>query len=191
MCDEEAPSVATGLLRRLTFCLSCEIRLFFADAQTVDATARLTNIQFSADLQNTSSQAYKTISESIAEEVGTVCYKDHPVTDLWSLFRISHTVNKALFHSLMYHYYDPLSPIDLPVSVSRDEDHGRFRPGENQDQKLFTGQCCCQLHHHRHPQTKPRHQYCVLSSAIVADKQFHIHCGHKQHKHKWYVSYNF
>ncbi|XP_026229258.1 uromodulin-like 1 isoform X2 [Anabas testudineus] len=39
------------------------------DVQTVDATARLTNIQFSADLQNTSSQAYKNISESITQEI--------------------------------------------------------------------------------------------------------------------------
>lgn len=44
-------------------------RLFFIDAQTLDATARLTNIQFTADLQNSSSQAYKNLTESITEEV--------------------------------------------------------------------------------------------------------------------------
>ncbi|XP_035762876.1 uromodulin-like 1 [Neolamprologus brichardi] len=38
-------------------------------AQTLDATTRLTNIKFTADLQNTSSQAYKTLSESITEEI--------------------------------------------------------------------------------------------------------------------------
>lgn len=38
-------------------------------AQTLDATIRLTNIKFTADLQNTSSQAYKTLSESITEEI--------------------------------------------------------------------------------------------------------------------------
>lgn len=65
--------MGTELLRRLTFSLLYEIRLFFADAQTVDATARLTNIQFSADLQDTSSQTYKTISESITQEVKAQC----------------------------------------------------------------------------------------------------------------------
>nr|XP_046267653.1 uromodulin-like 1 [Scatophagus argus] len=39
------------------------------DAQTVDATARLTNIQFTADLQNTSSHAYKNLTESIIQEI--------------------------------------------------------------------------------------------------------------------------
>ncbi|XP_076606246.1 uromodulin-like 1 [Chaetodon auriga] len=39
------------------------------DAQTLDATARLTNIQFTADLQNTSSQAYKALTESITQEI--------------------------------------------------------------------------------------------------------------------------
>ncbi|XP_067463504.1 uromodulin-like 1 [Thunnus thynnus] len=39
------------------------------DAQTLDATARLTKIQFTADLQTTSSQAYKNLSESFIEEI--------------------------------------------------------------------------------------------------------------------------
>ncbi|XP_044079355.1 uromodulin-like 1 [Siniperca chuatsi] len=39
------------------------------DAQTLDATTRLTNIQFTADLQNTSSWAYKNLTESIMEEI--------------------------------------------------------------------------------------------------------------------------
>ncbi|XP_071317692.1 uromodulin-like 1 isoform X2 [Trachinotus anak] len=39
------------------------------DAQTLDATARLTNIQFTADLQNTSSQAYQNLTASIIEEI--------------------------------------------------------------------------------------------------------------------------
>lgn len=69
MCDEDSSSMNTELLRRLTFSLLFKIRLFFADAQTVDATARFTNIQFSADLQNSSSQAYNSISESITQEV--------------------------------------------------------------------------------------------------------------------------
>lgn len=54
-------------------------RLFFVDAQTLDATARLTNIQFTADLHDTSSQAYKNLTESIIEEVQYVFYKDYPV----------------------------------------------------------------------------------------------------------------
>ncbi|XP_068577529.1 uromodulin-like 1 isoform X1 [Cebidichthys violaceus] len=39
------------------------------DAQTLNATARLTNIQFTADLHNTSSQAYENLTESIKEEI--------------------------------------------------------------------------------------------------------------------------
>ncbi|XP_045896630.1 uromodulin-like 1 [Micropterus dolomieu] len=39
------------------------------DAQTLHATTRLTNIQFTDDLQNTSSQAYKNLTESIIEEI--------------------------------------------------------------------------------------------------------------------------
>ncbi|XP_041864458.1 uromodulin-like 1 [Melanotaenia boesemani] len=39
------------------------------DAQTLDATARLTNIQFTTDLMNTSSQAYKNLTESLIEEI--------------------------------------------------------------------------------------------------------------------------
>ncbi|XP_070773809.1 uromodulin-like 1 [Enoplosus armatus] len=39
------------------------------DAQTLDATTRLTNIQFTADLQNTSSQAYRNLTDSIIEEI--------------------------------------------------------------------------------------------------------------------------
>ncbi|XP_070700102.1 uromodulin-like 1 [Pempheris klunzingeri] len=39
------------------------------DAQTLDATARLTNIQFTDDLQNTSSQAYRNLSKSITDEI--------------------------------------------------------------------------------------------------------------------------
>ncbi|XP_034539748.1 uromodulin-like 1 isoform X2 [Notolabrus celidotus] len=39
------------------------------DAQTLDATARLTNIQFTADLHNTNSQAYRSLTESLTEEI--------------------------------------------------------------------------------------------------------------------------
>ncbi|XP_056265316.1 uromodulin-like 1 [Pseudoliparis swirei] len=39
------------------------------DAQTLDATALLTNIWFTADLHNTSSQAYENLTESIMEEI--------------------------------------------------------------------------------------------------------------------------
>ncbi|XP_062289704.1 uromodulin-like 1 [Scomber scombrus] len=39
------------------------------DAQTLDATARITQIQFTADLQTTSSQAYKNLSASIVAEI--------------------------------------------------------------------------------------------------------------------------
>ncbi|XP_040038682.2 uromodulin-like 1 [Gasterosteus aculeatus] len=39
------------------------------DALTLYATTRLTNIQFTADLHNTSSQAYKNLTESIREEI--------------------------------------------------------------------------------------------------------------------------
>ncbi|XP_029303425.1 uromodulin-like 1 isoform X2 [Cottoperca gobio] len=39
------------------------------DAQTLDATARLTNIQFTADLQNTSSYAFENLTMSIREEI--------------------------------------------------------------------------------------------------------------------------
>ncbi|XP_037543647.1 uromodulin-like 1 [Nematolebias whitei] len=39
------------------------------DAQTLDATTRLTNIQFTADLRDTSSQAYKNLTESFLQEI--------------------------------------------------------------------------------------------------------------------------
>ncbi|XP_026183739.1 uromodulin-like 1 [Mastacembelus armatus] len=39
------------------------------DAQTLGATARLTNIQYTNDLQNTSSQAYKNLTASIINEI--------------------------------------------------------------------------------------------------------------------------
>ncbi|XP_068187776.1 uromodulin-like 1 [Antennarius striatus] len=39
------------------------------DARTLDATTRLTNIQFTADLQNESSQAYKNLTETITAEI--------------------------------------------------------------------------------------------------------------------------
>ncbi|XP_069366337.1 uromodulin-like 1 [Paralichthys olivaceus] len=39
------------------------------DAQTLDATTRLTNINFTADLHNSSSQAYKNLNASIIEEI--------------------------------------------------------------------------------------------------------------------------
>ena len=48
------------------------VSVFSVDAQTLDATARLTNIEFTADLQNTSSQAYVNLTESITEEVGVL-----------------------------------------------------------------------------------------------------------------------
>lgn len=46
-----------------------QVNPFFIDAQTLDATTRLTNIQYTDDLQNTSSQAYKNLTMSITEEV--------------------------------------------------------------------------------------------------------------------------
>ncbi|KAK5859231.1 hypothetical protein PBY51_003312 [Eleginops maclovinus] len=39
------------------------------DAQKLDATTRLTNIEFTADLQNSSSQAYQNLTESITQEI--------------------------------------------------------------------------------------------------------------------------
>uniref|UniRef100_UPI0037E9756B uromodulin-like 1 n=1 Tax=Semicossyphus pulcher TaxID=241346 RepID=UPI0037E9756B len=39
------------------------------DGQTLDATARLTNVQFTADLQDTSSQAYRNLTESLTDEI--------------------------------------------------------------------------------------------------------------------------
>ncbi|XP_049449087.1 uromodulin-like 1 [Epinephelus fuscoguttatus] len=39
------------------------------DAQTLDVTVRLTNIEFTADLHNTSSQAYENLTESIRAEI--------------------------------------------------------------------------------------------------------------------------
>lgn len=60
----------------LTFCavdtLTVLVPFFAVDAVTLDATTRLTNIQFTADLQDASSQAYKDLTESILEEV-SVC----------------------------------------------------------------------------------------------------------------------
>uniref|UniRef100_A0A8D2ZH90 Uromodulin-like 1 n=1 Tax=Scophthalmus maximus TaxID=52904 RepID=A0A8D2ZH90_SCOMX len=59
------------------------------DAQTLDATARLTNVNFTADLQNSSSQAYKNLTASIIEEVSTLQGLSSD-----RLYRISH---KAYF----------------------------------------------------------------------------------------------
>lgn len=42
---------------------------YFVDAVTLEATARLTNIRFTADLQDTGSQAYRNLTESILAEV--------------------------------------------------------------------------------------------------------------------------
>ncbi|KAM4726216.1 uromodulin-like 1 [Anableps anableps] len=39
------------------------------DAQTLDATTRLTNIEFSKDLRNSSSQAYKNLTETFLQEI--------------------------------------------------------------------------------------------------------------------------
>ncbi|XP_041656670.1 uromodulin-like 1 isoform X2 [Cheilinus undulatus] len=39
------------------------------DAQTLDATARLTNIEYTADLQDASSQAYRNLTESLTDEI--------------------------------------------------------------------------------------------------------------------------
>lgn len=44
-----------------------------SDALTLHASGRLTNVQFTADLQDSSSPAYKNLSGSIAAEVG-VCH---------------------------------------------------------------------------------------------------------------------
>lgn len=52
---------------------SMSTKCFFIDAQTLDASARLTNILFTADLQNSSSQAYKNLTASIIEEVSVFC----------------------------------------------------------------------------------------------------------------------
>lgn len=46
-----------------------ELLFFSVDALTLDATARLTNVQFSADLQNISSQAYANLTGGILAEV--------------------------------------------------------------------------------------------------------------------------
>lgn len=46
--------------------------LFSTDAQTLDATVRLTNIEFTTDLQNSSSEAYRNLTEGIVAEVGIV-----------------------------------------------------------------------------------------------------------------------
>lgn len=42
---------------------------FFVDAQTLDASTRLTNIPFTNDLHNTSSLAYKNLTAGILDEV--------------------------------------------------------------------------------------------------------------------------
>lgn len=47
-------------------------RFFSIDAVTLEATVRLTNIQFTADLEDASSQAYKNLTKSILAEV-SVC----------------------------------------------------------------------------------------------------------------------
>uniref|UniRef100_A0A096M1J9 Uromodulin-like 1 n=1 Tax=Poecilia formosa TaxID=48698 RepID=A0A096M1J9_POEFO len=44
------------------------------DAQTLDATTRLTNIEFNEDLRNSSSQAYKNLTETFTQEI----YKSLP-----------------------------------------------------------------------------------------------------------------
>lgn len=46
-----------------------EFLFFSVDALTLDATARLTNVQFNVDLQNASSQAYTNLAGSIVAEV--------------------------------------------------------------------------------------------------------------------------
>lgn len=52
----------------------CQVYYYyvFVDAQTLDATTRFTNIQFTADLHNTSSQAYKNLSDSFIAEVNVL-----------------------------------------------------------------------------------------------------------------------
>lgn len=87
MCDEEktlsltsrpkAGKKADILLWKMH--LLYQVNLFFVDAQTLGATARITNIQFTADLHNTSSQAYRNLSANIIKEVsilqGLSCYR--------------------------------------------------------------------------------------------------------------------
>lgn len=46
--------------------------LFTVDAATLNASARLTNIRFTADLQDPSSQAYKNLTGSILAEVSFI-----------------------------------------------------------------------------------------------------------------------
>lgn len=97
MCDEEkTPSLTSspkagkkGDVNLWKTCLLYKVRLCFVDAQTLDATARLTNVNFTADLQNSSSQAYKNLTASIIEEVSTLQGLSSD-----RLYRISH---KAYF----------------------------------------------------------------------------------------------
>lgn len=56
-----------------------QVKPFFIDAETLDGTTRLTNIQYTDDLQDISSQAYKNLTMSITEEVHIWFYKDYPV----------------------------------------------------------------------------------------------------------------
>lgn len=151
--------------------LSCIIKVFFVDAQTLDATTRLTNIKFTADLQNTSSQAYINLSESIIEEVSIQWLN---VMCKWKYF--------SLLTCFLCHQPD------LPVSVSRGESQGGFRPGQDRDQKLFPGERDGQLHHSVYPKSKPGHKQCVHSSSAVPEEQLDIHSRSKQHKSKWFVS---
>lgn len=59
----------------------------FVDAHTVDATARFTNIQFTADLHDTSTHAYKDLTKSIIEEVRAL--KGSSSGTIWSLTEFS------------------------------------------------------------------------------------------------------
>lgn len=174
MCDEFSKKQS---VYQVHFCV--------VDALTLYATTRLTNIQFTADLHNTSSQAYENLTESIREEVGM---SFHRLIVRWELCSVVSFIHLSFFltaGSL------PLSPTDLPVSVCRDEGHDGFWPGENGHKKLFTGECRGQFHHRLRLQSKPRHWSYVQSSAGLPDEQHQVQSGPKQHKHKWYVSLHF
>lgn len=153
---------------------------FFVDAQSLDVSTRLTNIQFTVDLWNTSSQAYKNLTASIIEEVVSCgLWKEHLYGGLIPLFPPLHQSCKC----------SPWSPTDTPVFVSGDEGHGGCRPRESWGQEPISRQCRGQLHHHRHSKWKPGHFKHVDSSAALPNEQLQIHSGWKQHKHKWFVSF--
>ncbi|XP_057677072.1 uromodulin-like 1 [Corythoichthys intestinalis] len=68
----ELKNLQPGVLYNVTVKLHTNESHYIAiktDAQTLDATTRLTNIPFTEDLHNTSSQAYKNLTASILDEI--------------------------------------------------------------------------------------------------------------------------